>query len=121
MQEVNMKQLTVDALEDVKGLEIICIDVSGMTEITDEMIIVSGTSNRHVKALVNNVVSEANKVGIKPLGVEGFEEGEWVLIDLNDVVIHVMLPKVREFYEIERLWSMSPNRQDPEERPSIER
>lgn len=121
MQEVNMKQLTVDALEDVKGLEIICIDVSGMTEITDEMIIVSGTSNRHVKALVNNVVSEANKVGIKPLGVEGFEEGEWVLIDLNDVVIHVMLPKVREFYEIERLWSMSQNRQDPEERPSIER
>ena len=106
MQDVNVKQVVIDALEDVKGNKITCIDVTGQTDITDYMIIVSGTSNRHVKALARNVVVDAKAAGFVPIGVEGLEEGEWVLIDLADVVVHVMLPGVREFYDIERLWSL---------------
>ena len=113
MQEVDIKQLAIDALEDIKGIEIICIDVSKLTEMMDYMIVASGTSNRHVKALVNNVISEAASVGIKPMGVEGLEEGEWVLVDLTDAVVHVMLPKVREFYDLERLWSMQEKSSGP--------
>jgi len=72
------------------------------------MVFASGTSNRHVKALVGNVLTDASEAGVKPIGVEGLEQGEWVLIDLADVVVHVMLPATREFYDIERLWSLRP-------------
>ena len=108
MQEVNVKQVVIDALEDVKGNEITCIDVTQQTDITDYMIIVSGTSNRHVKALARSVIDGARSAGLVPIGVEGLEEGEWVLVDLADVVVHLMLPAVRDFYDIERLWTLSP-------------
>lgn len=97
----------VKALDDLKGIDVQVIDVRAMTDVTDHMIVVSGTSSRHVKSLANNVVDEMLKLGIKPHGVEGLDQGEWVLVDLVDVVVHIMQSQARQFYEIERLWSMS--------------
>jgi ribosome-associated protein len=97
----------VRALDDLKGIDIKVIDVTAMTDVTDHMIVVTGTSSRHVKSLANNVVEEMLKLGIKPHGVEGLDQGEWVLVDLVDAVVHVMQSQARQFYEIERLWSMS--------------
>lgn len=110
MLNVDLKNLVIRALEDVKGEEIVCLDIRKMTDISDYMVVASGNSNRQVKALVNNVLEQARKTGIKPIGVEGHAEGEWVLIDLADVIVHVMLPKVRDFYDLESLWSMSPGK-----------
>ena len=112
MQSNDLKDLIIAALEDVKAQDIECLDVTSMTDISDYMVVASGTSNRQVKALANNVVDEARLVGIKPLGIEGQEDGEWVLIDLTDVIVHVMLPKVRDFYDLERLWSMTPGQSE---------
>ncbi len=105
---MNSKQLctlVVDALDDIKAQDIVKLDVRDMTTVTDYMIVASGTSNRHVKALVENVAEKSKKAGCKPIGVEGEEGGEWVLLDLQDALVHVMLPKVREFYNLEKLWS----------------
>lgn len=99
-----LKKLVVDALEDMKAEEVRVIDVRGKTAITDIMIIASGTSNRHVKALADNVVLKAKQAGVQPLGVEGENDAEWVLVDLVDVVVHVMLPRIRDFYNLEKLW-----------------
>ncbi|MBQ75604.1 MAG: ribosome silencing factor [Gammaproteobacteria bacterium] len=112
MLNVELKELVVRALEEVKGEEIVCLDISELTDIADFMIVASGNSSRHVKALVNSVVEEAKHAGTKPLGVEGLEQSEWALIDLADVIVHVMLPKVRDFYDLERLWSMKPGQTD---------
>ena len=100
-----LKLLVIEALEDLKGQDIISLDIREMTDIADYMIIVSGTSNRHVKALVNSVVVKSKENDVQPLGVEGEEGGEWVLVDLADIIVHVMLPTSREFYDLERLWS----------------
>jgi ribosome-associated protein len=108
MQEVELKQLAMDALADLKGNDIRCLDVRTQTDIADYMIVASGTSSRHVSALVNNVVVEAKKAGISPNGIEGHQTGEWVLVDLVDVVVHVMVPQAREFYDLERLWTIEP-------------
>ena len=105
---MNSEQLTtlvIDALDDIKAKDIIKLDVRAMTSVTDYMIVASGTSKRHVQALVENVAEKAKKAGHKPIGVEGEEGGEWVLLDLQDALVHVMLPKVREFYNLEKLWS----------------
>lgn len=112
MQNIELKDLVIQALEDVKGQEIVCMDVSELTDITDFMIVASGGTNRQVKALVNNVVEDAKKSGVNPIGVEGQEQGDWVLIDLADVIVHVMLPKVRQYYDLERLWSMTPSKSE---------
>ncbi|MBV1907408.1 MAG: ribosome silencing factor [Pseudomonadales bacterium] len=93
------------ALEDMKGNDIVVLDVSEMTDITDFMLIVSGTSNRHVKALANAVLDKAKELGMKPIGIEGKEDLEWVLVDLGDVLVHVMHPDAREFYNLEGLWT----------------
>ena len=106
---MNSKQLSkfiVDALDDGKANDIVKLDVRNMTSVTDTMIVASGTSNRHVKSLADNVAEKAREAGHKPLGVEGEVGGEWVLLDLDDVLVHVMLPKVREFYNLEKLWSL---------------
>lgn len=112
MLNIELKDLVIQALEDVKGQEIVCMDVSELTDITDFMVVVSGGTNRQVKALVNNVVEDAGKTGVKPIGVEGQEQGDWVLVDLADVIVHVMLPKVRQYYDLERLWSMTPTKSE---------
>ena len=108
MNSEELSDLVVDALEEIKGLEIIKLDVSDMTTVTDWMIVASGTSRRHVQALVDNVAEKAKAAGHRPIGIEGESGGEWVLLDLQDALVHVMLPKVREFYNLEKLWSIAP-------------
>ena len=105
---MNSKQLTgliVDALDDIKGENIVILDVRKMTTVTDYMVVASGTSRRHVQALIENVTEKARDAGHRPIGVEGEEGGEWILLDLQDALVHVMQPKVREFYNLEKLWS----------------
>ena len=96
----------VVALEDRKGVKILVLDVRGLNDFADFFVIASGTSTRHVKSIADEVVRFAKKTGVMPLGVEGEREAEWVLVDLGDVVVHVMLPRVREFYALERLWTV---------------
>jgi ribosome-associated protein len=104
MQSESLVDLVTQALEDMKGQQIRVLDVRGKTPLTDFMVIASGTSNRHVKALADTVAIKAKESGVQPLGIEGEEGQEWVLVDLNDVIVHVMLPKVRDFYNLEKLW-----------------
>ena len=97
-----------EALEDVKAKDILAIDVSLISNVADAIVIASGTSTRHIKALVDNVAEEARKAGFRPLGVEGERDAEWILIDLGFVVVHVMLPTARRFYDLESLWRAAP-------------
>jgi ribosome-associated protein len=94
------------ALEDLKAKDAIEIDVRGKSSVCDYMVIASGTSTRHVKSIADEVVRKVKELDVMPLGVEGDREAEWVLADLGDVVVHVMLPRVREFYALERLWTI---------------
>ena len=104
MQNEALVQLVVHALEDLKGTDILPIDVRDKTSVTDYMVIACGSSSRQVKSLADNVLTKAKENGVKPLGSEGLESGEWALLDLGDVVVHVMLPATRQFYDLERLW-----------------
>lgn len=101
-----LKKIIIDALENLKGREIVALDVHKLTNVADCMIFCSGTSNRQVKSLAENAASEAKKRGSTVLGIEGASEGEWVLVDFGDVVLHVMLPETRAFYDLERMWSL---------------
>ncbi|NOQ80852.1 MAG: ribosome silencing factor [Gammaproteobacteria bacterium] len=101
-----LKALAVKAVEDVKAFDVNVVDVMGRNSITDVLVFASGRSDRQVKAIANNVVLEAKKAGVAPLGVEGLNTGDWVLVDLGDVVVHVMLPQVRDYYGIERMWDV---------------
>jgi len=94
------------ALEELKAKDVVEIDVRGKSSVADYMVVVSGTSTRHVKSIADEVVKFAKKLDLMPLGVEGEREAEWVLVDLGDVIVHVMLPRVREFYALERLWTV---------------
>ena len=99
-----LRDLVVNAIEDVKGIDIRVFDVQDKSSVTDIMIIASGNSARQVKALADNVTAKAKHAGVQPLGVEGEVHGEWALVDLGDVVVHVMQPAVRDFYNLEKLW-----------------
>jgi ribosome-associated protein len=101
-----LKDLALAALDDLKAQDVQVLDVRGMTSITDVMVIASGTSDRHIKALADNVVEAAKKHGVQPLGVEGETSREWVLVDLGDVIVHVMHPQTRAFYNLEKLWTV---------------
>ncbi len=105
MELDQLKQLVLDTLDDMKAKDVQVLDVRGKTSVTDFMIVASGTSDRHVKAVAETVAFRAKEAGETPLGTEGVSEGEWALVDLNSVVVHVMLPKVRDFYALERLWA----------------
>jgi len=109
MNNEELCDLVVDALEEIKAQDIVKLNVSDMTTVTDWMIVASGTSSRHVQALVDNVVEKAREAGRRPTGIEGESGGEWVLLDLQDALVHVMLPKIREFYNLEKLWSITPS------------
>ena len=106
MQENPLLGIATAALEEIKALDLVTLDVSDRTSVTDFMVIASGTSERHVRSITGNVVRCAKQAGIQPLGVEGERGGEWALVDLGDVIVHVMLPRVREFYQLEKLWSV---------------
>ena len=108
-----LRDLVIQTLEDMKARDISVLDVRGQTSITDIMIIASGTSDRHVKAVAEAVAFKAKQAGEPPLGTEGLNEGEWALVDLNGVVVHVMQPKVRDYYQIERLWKVATGRPKP--------
>ncbi len=104
MNPEEMKKLIVSALEDAKAQNVTSIDVHNVTDITDYMVIASGTSSRHVKSVADKVARTLRDAGNKPLGTEGESEGEWVLVDFGDVILHVMQPAVREHYQLEKLW-----------------
>ena len=103
-----LRDQVLESLDERKGRDIVALAVGKVTDITDYMVIASGTSNRHVKALVDQVVEDAKASGTLPMGVEGRETNEWVLVDLGDVLVHVMQEKSRRFYDLERLWSELP-------------
>ncbi len=104
MQSKQLKELVIEQLDDLKARDIKVLDVQKMSSITDYMVICSGTSNRHVKSIAHNLVSEVKDKGMQPLGIEGDDVSEWVLVDLGDVVAHIMLPQARDFYQLEKLW-----------------
>jgi ribosome-associated protein len=107
-----LRKTVIAALEELKAKDVREIDVRGKTSIADLLVIASGTSARHVKSIADEVVKFAKKAGVMPLGVEGEQEAEWVLVDLGDVIVHVMLPRIREFYGLERLWTVGDREQD---------
>jgi ribosome-associated protein len=103
------------AMDDMKAVNVTTLDVRGVTDVADAMVIASGNSDRHVRSIAERVVEFAKKAGHRPMGVEGERDGEWVLVDLNDVIVHVMLPRVREFYRLESLWDVTAARREAAE------
>jgi ribosome-associated protein len=99
-----LQDVVLDALADMKAVDVRALDVRGLTDITDTMVVASGTSDRHVKSIADRVVQRCKEAGFRPFGMEGERDGDWVLVDLHDVVLHVMLPRIREFYALEKLW-----------------
>ena len=104
MQNEELVKIALAALEDMKAQDITTIDVRGKTSVTDFMVIASGSSSRHVKSLAENVLEKVKENGVRALGSEGLDSGEWALLDLGDVVVHVMQVATRQFYDLERLW-----------------
>ena len=100
----SLRDVVLGALAELKAVNVRALDVRGITDITDTMVVASGTSDRHVKSIADRVLQRCKEAGYRPYGMEGERDGEWVLLDLQDVVLHVMLPRVREFYALEKLW-----------------
>jgi ribosome-associated protein len=114
---IELEKQVLAALTDMKAVNIKLLDVRGLTDVADTMIIASGTSDRHVRAIADNVVMKAKQMGYRPRGVEGTRDSEWVLVDLQDVLVHVMLPRVREFYALEQLWEAPAEQRKADKQP----
>jgi len=99
-----LQALVIEALEEVKATDIRVLDVTDKSSFTDVLVIASGNSSRQVRSLINSVVVKAKEAGAVPIGIEGEQQGEWALVDLGDVVVHVMQPSIRDFYNLEKLW-----------------
>lgn len=112
MNTDELRDRIVNILDESKAVDVRVLDVLEMTSVTDIMIIASGTSSRHVKSIADRVIEKSKESGVRPLGVEGEQTGEWILIDLGDVVVHVMQPDVRDFYNLEKLWSFKDAEKD---------
>jgi len=106
MNSTDLQQLAHKAVDDMKGADIVVLDVAERTSVTDWMIVVTGTSARHVKSLANEVIEKSKEAGVRPIGTEGESDGNWILVDLGDVVVHVMTRESRDFYALEKLWGM---------------
>jgi ribosome-associated protein len=105
-----LKSVIMSALDDMKALDVKTLDVRGLTDIADYMVIASGTSDRHVRSVAQRVVEKTKEAGFRPHGVEGLKDGDWVLVDLHETIVHIMLPRVREFYGLEKLWDLTVKR-----------
>lgn len=104
MQIDQLIKVAQQALEDMKAKDVVLLDVQGKSSVTDFMLIASGTSRRHVNSIADEVIEKAKEAGLRPLGTEGQEAGDWILVDLGDLIVHVMMPDARSFYDLERLW-----------------
>ena len=104
LQGKALQDFVVDKIDDLKGQDIIAIDVKGKSSITDCMVICTGTSSRHVMSIADHVVQESRAAGLLPMGVEGENTGDWIVVDLGDVIVHVMQEESRRLYELEKLW-----------------
>ena len=113
-----LESLVIAALDDMKAVNVKVMDVRGVADFADAMVVASGNSDRHVRAIAQHVIDRAREQQRRPMGVEGTRDGEWVLVDLQDVVLHVMLPRVREFYAIEQLWEQPVAAADKADEPS---
>ncbi len=109
-------QVVEGALDEMKAVNVRVLDVHKLTDIADTMVIASGNSDRHVRSIADRIIEHAKKAGFRPMGIEGERDGEWVLVDLHDVIVHIMLPRVREFYRLESLWDVSAARREATER-----
>ncbi len=109
MQLDELKALVINALDELKAVELTALDVRERASFTDCMIIASGLSSRQVRAMADKVVETCRQVGIRPFGMEGEQEGDWILVDLGDIVVHLMRPEIRDFYNLEKLWSVGPH------------
>jgi ribosome-associated protein len=112
MQSDELLKLAQTSLEDLKARDVKVLDVRSLTSVTDYLLVASGTSDRHVRSIATSLVQTAKAAGQAPLGVEGEDAGEWVLVDLVDVVVHLMQPRVREFYKLEDLWAVGADKED---------
>jgi ribosome-associated protein len=109
----SLTKIAVAALADMKAVNVKVLDVRKLTDVADTMIVATGTSDRHVKSIADRVIERCREAGHRAYGVEGKVEGEWVLVDLQDLIVHVMLPRIREFYGLEKLWDLRPARRAP--------
>ena len=109
MKAVNLKELVIEALDDLKGKEVTCLEVGSITTIADYMIVVTGTSTRHVKSLSEEVAKKVKEAGLTVAGVEGQKQADWILVDLGDVIVHIMIDEARKSYDLESLWGMTPS------------
>ena len=109
----DLLEVALAALEDMKAVNVKVIDVRHLTDVTDTMVVATGTSDRHVRSISGRVVEQCKAAGFQPMGVEGERDGEWVLVDLRDALIHVMLPRIRDFYGLEKLWDVRPSQREP--------
>lgn len=110
MKATKLRDFAIKTVEDLKGQDVVCLDIQKMSTIADYMLVVTGTSTRHVKSMADDLARRSKEAGIPVKGVEGTEQAEWVLIDLGDVIVHVMQAPVRKLYDLESLWSMTPGK-----------